>query len=387
MENIILNYDGSQSISKNIRVGNVGSGDLEILLKPTKNQQINIHITTSIDNHQAIWEAIFARYFDENTPSMDVVINDFGATPGVIGLRLAQALEKDGVQTPAASVRAQDNLSFIELEARERVRYLLDEGTFRELLDSSRPAYSQWLLEQNIVPQSDDGCVVGKGEINGKAAVVVAIEAKFQGGAIGEISGAKMAAALELALADSQNGKPTPVVLLLETGGVRLQEANLGLAAIADIHAGIVALRQHVPVVCVIAGTVGCFGGMSIAAGLCSSIIITQEGRLGLNGPQVIEQEAGIAEYDSRDKPFIWSLTGGEARFNSHFADVFAEDDAKQIREQVKQALNTTTTGDNALPRCEQIDKFLAIFAAMDTQVQASPDSVRQAFDGGNDND
>jgi hypothetical protein len=52
--------------------------------------------------------------------------------------------------------------------------------------------------------------------------------------------------------------------LLLETGGVRLQEANLGLEAIAEINSSLIALRQHVPVVGVIAGMVGCFGGMSI---------------------------------------------------------------------------------------------------------------------------
>lgn len=94
---------------------------------------------------------------------------------------------------------------------------------------------------------------------------------------MGEVSGAKMAAALELAAEDNRNGIPTQAVLCLETGGVRLQEANLGLAAIADIHAAIVDLRRYTPVVGIIAGTVGCFGGMSIAAALCSYLIVTRE--------------------------------------------------------------------------------------------------------------
>ncbi len=86
-----------------------------------------------------------------------------------------------------------------------------------------------------------------------------------------------MAAALELAAEDNRNGIPTQAVLCLETGGVRLQEANLGLAAIADIHAAIVDLRRYTPVLGIIAGTVGCFGGMSIAAALCSYLIVTRE--------------------------------------------------------------------------------------------------------------
>jgi malonate decarboxylase beta subunit len=167
---------------------------------------------------------------------------------------------------------------------------------------------------QGVVPQADDGVVIAKGSLGGLPLVIAAIEGNFQGGSLGEVGGAKIAGALELAAEDNRKGIPTRAVLLLETGGVRLQEANLGLAAIADIHAAIVDLRQYQPVIGVVAGSVGCFGGMSPPA-LCSYLLVTREARLGLNGPQVIEQEAGLDEYDSRDRPFIWSLTGGEQRF------------------------------------------------------------------------
>lgn len=183
---------------------------------------------------------------------------------------------------------------FIELSARERAKALLDEGTFRELLDPFARVMSPWLVKQNIVPQADDGVVIAKGTIQEQPVVLISIEGLFQGGSLGEVGGAKIAGALELAVEDNLKGIPTAAILLLETGGVRLQEANLGLAAIAEIQAAIVNLRQYQPVIAVVAGSVGCFGGMSIAAGLCSYIVMTQEGRLGLNGPQVIEQEAGV---------------------------------------------------------------------------------------------
>jgi len=232
--------------------------------------------------------------------------------------------------------------SFIELSARQRARKLLDDGTFRELLGPFERVMSPWLEPQGIVPQADDGMVVAKGQINGQSAVVVAIEGSFQGGSMGEVSGAKMAAALELAAEDNRNGIPTQAVLLLETGGVRLQEANLGLAAIADIHAAIVDLRRYTPVIGVVAGTVGCFGGMSIAAALCSYLIVTREARLGLNGPQVIEQEAGIDEYDSRDRPFIWSMTGGEVRYHSGFVDALVKDSLNEVKDSVLAFINTS---------------------------------------------
>ncbi|HID9519024.1 TPA: biotin-independent malonate decarboxylase subunit beta [Acinetobacter baumannii] len=224
---------------------------------------------------------------------------------------------------------------FIELSARERAKALLDEGTFRELLDPFARVMSPWLVQQNIVPQADDGVVIAKGTVQEQPVVLISIEGLFQGGSLGEVGGAKIAGALELAVEDNLKGIPTAAILLLETGGVRLQEANLGLAAIAEIQAAIVNLRQYQPVIAVVAGSVGCFGGMSIAAGLCSYIVMTQEGRLGLNGPQVIEQEAGVQEYDAKDRPFIWSITGGNQRFTSGLADAYVDDDRQKIRQQV----------------------------------------------------
>ena len=94
-----------------------------------------------------------------------------------------------------------------------------------------------------------------------------------------------------------------PSSACLETGGVRLQEANLGLAAIADIHAAIVDLRRYTPVIGIVAGTVGCFGGMSIAAALCSYLIVTREARLGLNGPQVIDRRPARPPARSDSEP------------------------------------------------------------------------------------
>ena len=252
--------------------------------------------------------------------------------------------------------------SFVELGARERARALLDAGSFRELLGPFDRLMSVWLQQQGIVPQADDGVVIAKGPLDGKPLLVAAIEGAFQGGSMGEVGGAKIAGALELAIEDNRKGIPTAAVLLLETGGVRLQEANLGLAAIAEIQAAIVELRQYQPVIGLVAGSVGCFGGMSIAAGLCSRLIVTREARLGLNGPQVIEQEAGIGEYDSRDRPFIWSLTGGEQRYACGLADAFVADDTQAVREVL---LAQLAAGEPALPRSRRHAEFLTLLQGL----------------------
>ncbi|SKC14264.1 malonate decarboxylase beta subunit [Kosakonia radicincitans] len=272
-----------------------------------------------------------------------------------------------------------DDRSFIELKARQRAQALLDEGSYRELLDPFEGIISPWLGPQGIVPQADDGMVVAKGTINGQPAVVVAIEGAFQGGSMGEVSGAKMAAALELAAEDNRKGIPTQAVLCLETGGVRLQEANLGLAAIADIHAAIVDLRRYTPVVGIVAGTVGCFGGMSIAAALCSYLIVTREARLGLNGPQVIEQEAGIEEYDSRDRPFIWSMTGGEVRYRSGLVDALVGDGVNAVKNAMNDAI---AKGVPAKHRTDNYDDYLQCLTRFDTRKQADAEQINALFAG-----
>jgi malonate decarboxylase beta subunit len=243
--------------------------------------------------------------------------------------------------------------SFIELGARERAFALLDPGNARELCGPFDETESPWLVPQSIVPQSDDGVVVVKGALEGRPVVVIGIEQSFQGGGIGEVSGTKVATALSLAAADNRRGTPTSAVLLLETGGVRLQEANLGLATVAEICAALLELREHRPVVGVIAGSLGSFGGMSIAAGLCSALIMTQASRLGLNGPDVIESEAGIEEFDANDHADVWAVTGGIQRVRTGLADALVADDVEAIRAAAIQYLTDDRGGP---PRSRQLD-------------------------------
>ncbi len=229
-------------------------------------------------------------------------------------------------------------MSYSELDARGRARALLDAETFRELLDPFQRIESPHLIPQGIVPQSDDGVVVARGTIDRVDAVVLAIEGNYQGGSIGEVNGAKIAGSLELALRDAREGHIVRPVLLLDTGGIRLQEANLGILAISEIHAAIIALREYVPVVGVIAGRIGCFGGMGIAAALCSVLIGTEMGRLGLNGPEVIEQEAGIAELDAKDRPRVWATIGCRRRLAQHSVDALVDDDVDDIAQAIRTA-------------------------------------------------
>jgi malonate decarboxylase beta subunit len=253
--------------------------------------------------------------------------------------------------------------SFIELDARARATALLDDGTAREVCGPFDRVESPWLEPQGVVPGSDDGVVVVKGRLDGRAAVVIAIEQAFQGGGIGEVSGVKIATALSLAARDCRNGVPTAAVLLLETGGVRLQEANLGLATVAEVCSAVLELRPLQPVIGVIAGALGSFGGMSITAGLCTTLIMTREGRLGLDGPEVIESEAGVAEFDASDRTLIWSINGGAQRTGTGLADALVLDDVTALRSAVIEAVGHGVPREH---RSQRIGELRARLEAVD---------------------
>lgn len=250
--------------------------------------------------------------------------------------------------------------SFVELNARDRVNALLDNG--HELIDPFDQLIAPSLLAQGIVPESDDGIVVSRGTIAGKQALVIAMEGKFQGGGIGEVSGAKIVSALEHALEENKKGNEIFPIIVLDTGGVRLQEANYGLLSISEIGNMIIALKEYVPVIGLVPGRVGSFGGMSITSALMSYLIATKKARVGLNGPEVIEQEAGVREFDSSDKDLIWNTLGSRQRVESKIIDELVTDSVESIKEAVVAAINER----KATHRSESSEFYLSLLDSLD---------------------
>lgn len=269
--------------------------------------------------------------------------------------------------------------SFLELDAFARAATLLDDGSMRVLCGPFDRLESPWLEPQGVTPQSDDGVVIARGTLDGTQVVVASIEQGFQGGGIGEVSGAKITQALRLAAADSRRGVAVPAVLLLETGGVRLQEANLGLNAVAEVCAALLELRPLAPVVGVVAGSVGSFGGMSIATALCTHIVVTPEARIGLNGAAVIEQEAGVEEFDSSDRGHTWAIVGGEQRRRTGLADTLVVDDTAAVREAVGAAI-ATGAGPAGSHRSEKLDVLDERLATINPADPPAPLELRNTW-------
>lgn len=224
--------------------------------------------------------------------------------------------------------------SWFEATARARITGLVDGGSFQEILPPQDRITSPHLAMFELPCAFDDGMVVGRAVLDGRPILIAAQEGQFMGGTFAEISGAKLVGLLRAARNDET--LPRMILLLLDSGGVRLQEANAGELAVAEVIRAIVEARAAgVAVMALVGGRSGAFGGAGLIAATCSRIIISERGRIGVTGPEVIETNKGVEEFDSSDKALVWSMTGGRNRMLIGGADDYAADSAKGFRDAV----------------------------------------------------
>jgi len=203
-------------------------------------------------------------------------------------------------------------ISYFEATARKRIAGLVDPGSFQEILPPQAKRVSPHLGLFDAPVSFDDGAVIGEATIGGKPVFLFAQEGKFRGGSLGEVHAAKITGLLLRAV----EKKPVAVIGLFDSGGVRLEEANAGEIGSTEIVRAIFEVRQAgVPVIGVIGGSCGCFGGASIISSCCDVLIASEEGRLSVSGPEVIETIMGVEAFDSRDRALVWRTTGGKNRF------------------------------------------------------------------------
>jgi malonate decarboxylase beta subunit len=220
--------------------------------------------------------------------------------------------------------------SFNEASARTRVELLLDADSFVEFIGPDKREVSPHLRIFDLPEQFDDGIVIGRGRLDASPVFVAAQEGRFMGGAFGEVHGAKLTGLLRAA----REIKSMPVLILLDTGGVRLQEANAGELAISEIMRAIIEARlAGVKVIGLIGGRSGCYGGGGLIAGCCSVLAVSEAGRIAVSGPEVIETNRGVEEFDSRDRALVWRTMGGKHRRLLGAADVFSDDTMQDFRD------------------------------------------------------
>ncbi len=94
METLNFEYGEKRPLTRQAHVGVVGSGDLEVLIEPSQDAAARVRVRTSVDGYAQVWKAVLDRFFSHFEYAARVEINDFGATPGTVTLRLEQAAEE-----------------------------------------------------------------------------------------------------------------------------------------------------------------------------------------------------------------------------------------------------------------------------------------------------
>ncbi|CAB3773183.1 biotin-independent malonate decarboxylase subunit beta [Paraburkholderia humisilvae] len=245
--------------------------------------------------------------------------------------------------------------SWLESTARERLTGLLDPDSFNEFVGPWEREASPHLARFNLPASFDDGIVVGSASLNGQPIWIAAQEGRFMGGTFSEVAGAKLVGLLRVARAFAQQGKPRAVLLLLDSGGVRLQEANAGELAVSEVIRALLQARSTgLRVIALIGGTAGAFGGGGIVTACCSDIVVSEHARIGVTGPEVIEINKGVEEFDSKDRALVWRITGARTRVLTGGADRYVKDDMEAFRRVAIELLTHPASLDLELLKGEQ---------------------------------
>jgi malonate decarboxylase beta subunit len=229
----------------------------------------------------------------------------------------------------------------------------LDPHSFAEFLGPSERVQSPHLQLFDLPSSFDDGVVIGRGKLDGKDVLVAAQEGQFMGGTFAEVSGAKRVGLVRAAR--DHKDLPQTVLLLMDSGGVRLQEANAGELAVAELMRAIVQARSAgVAVIALVGGRAGAFGGAGLTTATCSRVVVSGQGRIAVSGPEVIETNEGVEEFDAANKALVWSVDGGKNRRLIGGADAFAEDSMEGFRAATKAVLAQVPTFDLETMQGEQ---------------------------------
>ena len=168
-----------------------------------------------------------------------------------------------------------------KLSARERIEFLLDEGTFEELDKLVRHRCHNFGMQNSVI--DGDGFVTGHGLVHGRQTFVFAQDFTVFGGSLSEANAQKIVKIMDLALKTG-----APIIGLNDSGGARIQEGVVSLAGYADIFLRNTLASGVVPQISAIMGP--CAGGAVYSPALTDFIfMVDHTSHMFVTGPDVIK--------------------------------------------------------------------------------------------------
>jgi len=168
-----------------------------------------------------------------------------------------------------------------KLTARERVHFLMDEGSFQEIGMLVAHRSVDFGMEKEKYP--GDGVITGYGTINGRLVYVFSQDFTVFGGSLSETHAEKICKIMDLAM---KNG--APVVGLNDSGGARIQEGVVSLGGYADIFYRNTMASGVVPQISAIMGP--CAGGAVYSPAITDFILMVENtSYMFVTGPNVVK--------------------------------------------------------------------------------------------------
>jgi len=169
--------------------------------------------------------------------------------------------------------------------ARERIDYLVDDGTFTELDRFRTHRNTKFGMDETHPP--GDGVVTGYGDVNGRTTFVFAHDFTVFGGSLGEVFAEKVTKLMDRAVEAG-----APVVGLNDSAGARIQEGVGSLAGFGEIFRRNTEASGVVPQISVVMGP--CAGGAVYSPALTDfTIMVEDTSHMFITGPDVIETVTG----------------------------------------------------------------------------------------------
>jgi len=241
-----------------------------------------------------------------------------GVAPATLKLRALSQKAAEGGE--AERIKAQKARG--KFTARERIHYLLDEGSFQETDLLVRTRAINFGLKDKDIPA--DGVITGFGTISGREVAVYSQDFTVLGGSLGLAHAAKITKIMDMALSSR-----VPVIGLLDSGGARIQEGVDSLDGYAQIFYKNTLASGIIPQISVILGP--CAGGAVYSPALTDFVFMVEGiSHMFVTGPDVVKAATGEEiSFEALGGSSVHSAKSGVC----HFVAQSEPDCFRQVRE------------------------------------------------------
>ncbi|MYH87130.1 MAG: acyl-CoA carboxylase subunit beta, partial [Acidimicrobiaceae bacterium] len=247
--------------------------------------------------------------------------------------------------------------------ARERIDYLLDEGSFNELdMLARHRAHEAGLAERPYT----DGVITGWGTVDGRKVFVFSQDFTVMGGALGEVFAEKLHKVMDLALATG-----APMIGLNDGAGARIQEGVVSLDGYGGIFYRNVQSSGVIPQISVILGP--CAGGAVYSPAMTDFIFMVREkSHMFITGPDVVKTVTG-------EEVTLEELGGAGSHSSKSGVATFVAESEEQVLDEVKDLLSFLPSNNlDQTPRVEPSDDPDRLCGELD---EILPDSPNVPYD------